>query len=127
MHRPRPGRSGRAPPKLCHAPGARLVATLTSFPARTFPRPHAGPAPSRRYERRRPEKTTLHRIVSEHLEGWFEGRSLHERSVAADVEEEFRGYLTCGLLCFGFAHAACTGCGPVTRTFLSGDRATALC
>jgi hypothetical protein len=27
------------------------------------------------------------------------------------VEEEFRGYLECGLLCFGFARALCTGCG----------------
>ncbi|MEI6255768.1 MAG: transposase zinc-binding domain-containing protein [Planctomycetota bacterium] len=24
---------------------------------------------------------------------------------------EFRGYLACGLLCFGFTRAACTGCG----------------
>jgi hypothetical protein len=27
------------------------------------------------------------------------------------VEEELRGYLECGLLCFGFARALCTGCG----------------
>ena len=26
------------------------------------------------------------------------------------VEEELRGYLQCGLLCFGFARARCTGC-----------------
>ncbi|MCX7402354.1 MAG: transposase zinc-binding domain-containing protein [Planctomycetia bacterium] len=35
--------------------------------------------------------------------------------VAAFVEEEFRGYLTCGLLCFGFARALCTQC---TQTFV---------
>jgi hypothetical protein len=34
-------------------------------------RPHAGPAASRRYERRRPEKTPLYKIVSECLEGWL--------------------------------------------------------
>ena len=27
------------------------------------------------------------------------------------VEEELRGYLECGLLCFGFGGALCTGCG----------------
>ena len=27
------------------------------------------------------------------------------------VEEEFRRYLTCGLLCFGFARARCSSCG----------------
>jgi hypothetical protein len=27
------------------------------------------------------------------------------------VEEELRGYLECGILCFGFARARCTGCG----------------
>ncbi len=26
------------------------------------------------------------------------------------VEEELRGYLECGILCFGFASALCTGC-----------------
>ncbi len=34
-----------------------------------------------------------------------------ERPYAAYVEEELRGYLECGLLCFGFARALCTGCG----------------
>jgi hypothetical protein len=27
------------------------------------------------------------------------------------VEDELRDDLECGLLCFGFAHALCTGCG----------------
>jgi hypothetical protein len=27
------------------------------------------------------------------------------------VEEELRGYLECGILCFGFGRALCTGCG----------------
>jgi hypothetical protein len=90
-----------------------MVATFYPFPARS--RPHAGPASSRRYERRRPEKTQLHKIVSENLESWLEDRSAREQPVAAYVEEEFRGYLTCGLLCFGFARALCTQC---TQTFV---------
>ena len=32
------------------------------------------PLPSRRYERRRPEKTPLHKIVSENLESWLAWR-----------------------------------------------------
>jgi hypothetical protein len=63
-----------------------------------------------RYERRRPEKTPLHRIISENLESWLEWREAAERPVPGYVEEELRGYLQCGLLCFGFARARCTGC-----------------
>jgi len=87
-----------------------MVASLAAFPARPSPRPHAGPTPSRRYERRRPEKTPLYKIVAECLESWLADRSAREHPVAAYVEEEFRGYLTCGLLCFGFARALCTRC-----------------
>ena len=88
-----------------------MVAAVTGFPARIRRRPHGGPAPSRRYERRRPEKTPLHRVISENLESWLEWRDRGERPVPGYVEEEFRGYLECGLLCFGFARALCTGCG----------------
>jgi hypothetical protein len=31
--------------------------------------------------------------------------------VPGSVEEEFRAYLECGILCFGFGRALCTGCG----------------
>ena len=44
------------------------------------------------------------------LEGWLADRSAREQPVAGYVEEGFRGYLTCGLLCFGFARALCTRC-----------------
>jgi len=49
--------------------------------------------------------------VSENLESWLEWREAAERPVPAYVEDELRGYLGCGLLCFGFARARCTGCG----------------
>jgi hypothetical protein len=88
-----------------------MVAAVTGFPARGRRRPHGGPAASRRYERRRPEKTPLHKIVSENLESWLARREAAERPVPGYVEEEFRGYLECGILCFGFARALCTGCG----------------
>ena len=79
-----------------------MVAALCGFPARPRLRPHASPAPARRYERRRPEKTPLHKIVSEHLESWLEWRDQAERPVPGYVEEELRAYLERGILCFGF-------------------------
>ena len=88
-----------------------MVAALSGFPARPRLRPHAGPAPRRRYERRRPEKTPLHKIISENLASWLEWRDVAERPVPGYVEEELRGYLECGILCFGFGRALCTGCG----------------
>ena len=88
-----------------------MVAALCGFPARPRLRPHAGPAPRRRYERRRPEKTPLHKIISENLASWLGWRDEAERPVPGYVEEELRGYLECGILCFGFARALCTGCG----------------
>ena len=88
-----------------------MVAVLCGFAARPRLRPHAGPAPRRRYERRRPEKTPLHKIISENLASWLEWRDQAERPVPGYVEEELRGYLECGILCFGFGRALCTGCG----------------
>ncbi len=52
--------------------------------------------PARRYERRRPDKTPLHKIASEHLESWLEWRDQAERPVPGYVEDELRGYLECG-------------------------------
>jgi hypothetical protein len=87
-----------------------VIASAAAFPARPRLRPHRGPAPSRRYERRRPEKTPLHKIVSENLERRLEWREAAERPVPGYVEDELRGYLACGLLCFGFARAVCMTC-----------------
>jgi hypothetical protein len=87
-----------------------MVAAVTGFPARIRRRPHGGPAPSRRYERRRPEKTPLHKVVSENLESWLAWREAAERPVPGYVEDELRGYLACGILCFGFARAVCMTC-----------------
>jgi len=96
---------------------AALLVTLCT-PSRAT-RPVAGRScgtpcagrPARRYERRRPEKTPLHKIVSGYLESWLEWRDQAERPVPGYVEEELRGYLECGILCFGFGRALCTGCG----------------
>jgi len=39
------------------------------------------------------------------------GRRLRTRAIPAWVEEEFRRYLTCGILAHGFARARCPACG----------------
>jgi len=48
--------------------------------------------------------------VSENLESWLAWREAAERPVPGYVEDELRGYLQCGLLCFGFARAVCMSC-----------------
>ena len=101
-----------------------MVAALAAPPTRSKVRPHFGTASSRPYERRQPEKTPLHKIVSENLESWLEWREAAERPVSGYVEDELRGYLECGLLCFGFARAVCTTCrtGFVVAARLSRAR-----
>jgi hypothetical protein len=66
------------------------------------------------YRRRRPETTTLHHIVREHLETYL--ALANEADPTGDgvpdhVEKEFRDYLKCGILAHGFARARCASCG----------------
>ena len=75
-----------------------------------MPRPAGRRAPT--YERRRPEETTLYRVVQQNLltlcaavEAGFEGGSLPKF-----VKAELDGFLGCGLLCRGFAHLRCADC-----------------
>jgi hypothetical protein len=78
------------------------------------PRPSAH-APAQPYRRRRPETTTLHRIVRENLESYLalanEADPMGD-GVPAHVEKEFRDYLKCGILAHGFARARCTSPKP---------------
>jgi len=77
------------------------------------PRPASG-THAQPYRRRRPETTTLHRIVREHLETYLalanEADPMGD-GVPDHVEKEFRSYLTCGILAHGFARARCASCG----------------
>ena len=77
------------------------------------PRPSAH-APAQPYRRRRPETTTLHRIVRENLETYValanEADPIGD-GVPDHVEKEFRSYLTCGILAHGFARTRCASCG----------------
>jgi len=75
--------------------------------------PGAATAPlPREYRRHEPEKTVLYQIVREHLETfltrpWLNGGPGYPRF----IEEEFRGYLDCGLLSRGFSRLRCPTCG----------------
>ena len=70
-----------------------------------------GPAP---YCRRHPEQTVLYQVVQQHLETYLAlaGEDDWEgQRVPAYVEREFRHYLECGILAYGFAWARCPDCG----------------
>lgn len=77
------------------------------------PRLSAG-IPAQPYRRRRPQATTLHRIVREHLETYLalaiEADPMGD-GVPDHVEKELRSYLKCGILAHGFARARCSSCG----------------
>ena len=56
------------------------------------------------YTRRRPEQSTLYRLVQEHLETYLllaEEGEWGTPAVPAQVEREFRRYLECGILVRG--------------------------
>ena len=66
------------------------------------------------YSRRHPEQTVLDRVVQQHLETYL--LLAHEgnwdgHAVPAYVERDFRHYLECGILAYGFARAYCAECG----------------
>ena len=91
------------------APSTHRKPRWSAPPSRPTPGTQAQP-----YRRRRPETTTLHRIVREHLETYL---ALANESdpmgdgVPDHVEKEFRSYLKCGILAHGFARARCSSCG----------------
>ncbi|MCP4193637.1 MAG: transposase, partial [Planctomycetaceae bacterium] len=64
------------------------------------------------YRRREPETTVLHQVVRENLETFLDrGRSSDGEGYPRFIEQAFRKYLSCGLLCHGFARIRCGDCG----------------
>jgi len=61
------------------------------------------------YRQRRPERTRLYQTIQNELESWLKIRSLED--LPAFVEKEFRAFLKCGILAYGFARAHCSHCG----------------
>jgi len=67
--------------------------------------------PSPVYRRRRPEETPLYQVVQHHLETYLAMAEAEEVArLPPWAEHEFRRYLTCGILAFGFARARCNDC-----------------
>jgi len=62
------------------------------------------------YQSRRPEKTVLYKVLQENLASWIEQAHNNGHSVPTHIEKDFRQYLECGLLSYGFARARCE-CG----------------
>ncbi len=63
------------------------------------------------YARRRPEESVLYCVVQEQLETFLSRAAARERPVPRFVEREFREFLRCGILAYGFARAHCFACG----------------
>ena len=64
------------------------------------------------YKRRQPEKTTMFKVVQTHFESWSSEYSLHNNgALPRYVENDFRSYIKCGILAYGFARARCKDCG----------------
>src|SRR5690606_29182946 len=62
------------------------------------------------YSRRRPETTLLYQTVADHLETFIAQRESDGKGLPPHVIEEFRAYLRCGQLHYGFMRVACSCC-----------------
>ena len=64
------------------------------------------------YRPRDAEHAVLSRVIAKHLDAFLEtaGRHADGASLPGFVEQEFRDFLTCGVLAHGFARLRCTDC-----------------
>ena len=71
----------------------------------------AAPAHTVNYERRRPEETTLHCLVREHLQTFLaQVQAKNGTSLPEFVKDEFEAFLGCGILAHGFLRVRCADC-----------------
>ncbi len=64
------------------------------------------------YEPRDAERSVLHRVVDAHLDAFLDAAAHHAEGgrLPTFVEQEFRDFLTCGVLAHGFARLRCGDC-----------------
>jgi len=112
------GKGKRSRRRIPRTPRASVASP--TLPAVTYERtpgaasaPLPGASPSGGiYRRHEPEKTVLYGVVQEHLETFLDqAREPDGDGYPRFVEKEFRRFLTCGLLCHGFARLRCAECG----------------
>lgn len=63
------------------------------------------------YERRRPERTVLYQVVSEHWPAFVEHTEAQGRPLPRFVHREVEAYLRCGILEHGLLRLGCSACG----------------
>ena len=80
------------------------------------------------YERRRPELSTLYRVVRDNLETLYAAVEAGFASAPLPdfVRRELEGFLDCGLLCRGFALLECENC-PERRLIAFSCKGRSLC
>jgi len=64
------------------------------------------------YQPRAAEHSVLYRVIDEHLETFLDAAAQHAdgHRLPKFVEQEFRDFLTCGVLAHGFARLRCGDC-----------------
>ena len=64
-----------------------------------------------KYQRRRPEKTLLYKLIQENLLTFYEHMEReYEGGLPEFVKKEFDEFLKCGILGHGFLRARCESC-----------------
>jgi hypothetical protein len=69
------------------------------------------------YRPRRPERTVVYQVLQQHLETWLAQvriAELDDDPVPPFVERDFRQYLGCGILAYGFARAVARSAGTMS-------------
>ena len=89
---------------------------MAACPAPALP----GDAP--RYERHRPEQTPLYALVEEHFPRFLQRLEAEGVSLPDFVIEEFKAYLKCGRLEYGFLRVKCDACRNETLVAFSCKR-----
>ena len=64
------------------------------------------------YRPRDAERSVLYRVIDEHLDAFLDSAVRHADGsrLPKFVEQEFRDFLTCGVLTHGFARLRCSDC-----------------
>ncbi len=76
-----------------------------------YPTPVPAWDPVAEYERHQPEKTLLHEVVREQLEGFLANSFYRDQAAPRFVEHELRSFLRCGVLAHGLLRLHCDDCG----------------